>query len=657
MKALSTPGMAYDELPCAWLQLDERGLITDLNRALVTLVGLSREALMGRPFDALLSGPSRMLYQSYLQPLLRMHGNVEEIGLTLRRPGDGNTVDVLFYSARMMAPQPDGQAPTATDPSRTQVLLAQINRRRDIEAQMLRIKRAADQSPGLIFQLMQLPDGRQHFPYVSEAVRELYGVTAEDARDSAQALFAQVEPDDLQRMSQGMAAAAAAGQHWTGSFRVRRGAAGQRWHEMHGTPRALANGVIVWHGHIADVTEHRQLERALAERQAADQLNRMRSDFLARVSHELRTPLNGIVGFAQLLARDAPDNLTAVQRDRLDVLTLSSQHLLQLVNQLMDMASIDALQSAFEVSPVALEVSLQEALHLVRALADERGVQLRPPLLGSAQVLVMANPLRLRQVFVNLLGNAIKYNRPGGHVALQVDCVDDIVRVAVADSGIGLTAAQIEALFQPFNRLGAEHSSTEGSGLGLVITRHLLSLMGGSLSVDSEAGVGSTFTMQLSRVPGDATFASATPSIASRACLAPAACGELLYVEDNLVNVLLMEAIVGLRPRCRLRVASSGAEALDLLRQPGWRPDLILLDMQLPDVSGEALLQQIRQQPGLRAVPALVVSASSQGDDVRAALAAGFADHWMKPLDVDDTLAQLDRWLAPDRTYSGLAPH
>jgi CheY-like chemotaxis protein len=316
----------------------------------------------------------------------------------------------------------------------------------------------------------------------------------------------------------------------------------------------------------------------------------------------------------------------------------------------MDMASIDAVQSAVEMSPVTLEQSLQEAMHLVRALADERDVQLQPPAADSAAVRVLAHPLRLRQVFVNLLGNAIKYNRPGGHVALRVACIGDAVRISVADSGKGLTTAQRDALFQPFNRLGAEHGNVEGSGLGLVITRHLLSLMGGSISVDSQPGVGSTFTVQLSRVRGDvAPEPAAAPAPAARVAAAPAACGDLLYVEDNPVNVLLMEAIVGMRPQCRLRVASSGAEAMDLLRQPGWRPDLLLLDLNLPDMSGQALLQQIRLQPGLSAVPALVVSATSQGDDLRIALAAGFADHWMKPLDVDGTLVQLDRWLAPDR--------
>jgi CheY-like chemotaxis protein len=377
------------------------------------------------------------------------------------------------------------------------------------------------------------------------------------------------------------------------------------------------------------------------------------------------------------------------------VVLSSGQHLLQLVNQLLDIASIDAGQSAFEVAPLTLATTLREAADLVRGVAGQREVALHAPAAGTASVQVLGNALRLRQVFVNLLGNAIKYNRPGGQVSVQVLAGDEAVEVQVVDTGCGMSPDQLQGLFEPFNRLGAQNSCTEGTGLGLVITQHLLSLMGGGIEACSQPGQGSTFTVQLRRVH-PATPALPAPASAHGAhgahgehgaqgsdgtkgthstqatqathgthgnqpgeppahALAgkleqPAgrqARGKVLYVEDNPVNAVLMEAIVGLRPQCTLRTARDGAQAMALLQQGDWLPALMLVDMHLPDTTGQALLQALRQQqPALRMVPAVMVSAAAGSDDVRAARAAGFSDYWVKPLDVDHTLAELDRWLA-----------
>jgi len=627
--------LMLDPLPCPRLRLDARGGIVAVNAALCRLVGVPAEQVQGQAFDSLLTVAARVLYQSYLQPLLQLHGHVEEFSLSLKAAG-GEPVDVLVYTSR--AVEGDG----------IDMVLATIRQRRRIEDEMLRIKRAADQAPGLIFQLMRLPDGSQHFPYASEAIRHLYGVTAEAARATAENVFQHIDRDDRQAVDAAMCAAARQGQDWRGSYRVRLADGTLHWHEAQATPRQLANGVTLWHGHVADVTHRRSMESAVADKRAMERDLQARSEFLARVSHELRTPLNGILGFAQLLATDRADNLSAEQRDRLAVVRSSGQHLLDLINEVLDVTRLEAGQLSIPMSPLALRPQLEHALHLVEAQAQAAGVELQP-LRCEPGLAAIANEQRLHQVLVNLLSNAIKYNRRGGTVLLSAAADVAGVRVAVQDTGLGLTLEQQSHLFQPFNRLGAERGSTEGSGLGLVISRHLLTLMGSDLVVHSQSGVGSTFSMHL-RTAGVTEASAATrtvpPSPAARAAPAPGADvlrANLLYVEDNPVNAILMEAIVGMRPGLRLRVAQDGADALrEAVAAP---PDLLLLDMHLPDTDGIALLHALRERPTLRDIPAVAVSAAARSEDIERARAAGFAAYWTKPLDVDQTLAEIDRLL------------
>ena len=642
--------------PCPTLYLDARGLVISASDSLCRLLDLDREAIENRPFDGLLTAASRVLFQSYLHPLLQLHGNVEEVSLALRAR-QGATVDVLFYSARVPGPATpsDTAGSAAAAAHEVQVILAPIRRRRGIEDEMLRIKRAADHAPGLIFQLMQLPDGRRHFPFVSEAVRRLYETTPEAAQASADALFGRVHGDDRHALLAALNAAADRGQDWTASYRVLLEGAELRWHELHCTPRELAGGVRVWHGHIADVTQRRAMEAALAERAAADRMAQVRSEFLARVSHELRTPLNGIIGFTQLLASDGADNLTAGQRERLGVVAASGQHLLQLVDQVLDITSVESLQAGVDLGPVGLARCTTEALALVCNQAAAAGIALDSAPVAD-DLIVIANGLRLRQVLVNLLSNAIKYNKPGGSAQLQVQVQAGTasVRLAVSDQGIGMTPQQQAELFQPFNCLGAQHTGVEGTGLGLVITRHLLTQMGSSLAVDSRAGVGSTLAFELPLHIGVGNPPALAPSAVKSANSAEPGSALLgkadgiqsrvLYVEDNPVNAVLMEAIIGLRPGVTLKVAPTGTSALQLL--DSWVPDLLLLDMHLPDMLGTALLTEIRRRFPQLGTPAVAVSAAARSDDISQALAGGFAAYWTKPLDIDRTLTELDRWLS-----------
>ncbi|MBC7705155.1 MAG: response regulator [Rhodoferax sp.] len=632
---------ALDRLPCGWLRMNAHGTVVTVNRALCRMLGSDAQSLQGRPFDSMLTRPSRVLYQSYLQPLLRLHGDVEEFSLAFDL-GAGQTLDTLIYCE---TPKLGRTAPGLN--AHTELIVVSLRKRRRIEDEMLRIKRAADHAPGMIFQLMQLADGSCHFPYTSEAIRRMYGVTSQQASESAERLLCFLSVAARAELSRSLREAAQAEADWHGAFEVALPGRPARWHEAMATPRRLANGVILWHGHCADVTERRELEAAATDRLALERMHQGRSEFLARVSHELRTPLNGILGFAQLLATDKSENLSAEQRARLEVLSSSSRHLLALVNEVLEVTSIEAGQLHIDLQSLELRPLLLRARSAVHAEANQAQVQLLP--LDCPEGLwVHSHAQRLHQVLVNLLSNAIKYNRATGTVQCVVMRDEQGVRLDVIDTGLGMSAEHRSALFQPFNRLGAENTAVPGNGLGLVITKHLLGLMGGNLTVRSELGQGSCFSvlMPASRdVVAASSVAVAEVAPAVQPVAATWACGRVLYVEDDAVNAILMTAVLGMRPRIQLQIATTGADALQAAQNQA--PDLLLLDMHLPDTNGIDLLAAMRKVDGMEAVPAVMVSAGARQQDIDRARASGFGGYWTKPLDVDKTLAAVDELLGP----------
>jgi signal transduction histidine kinase/CheY-like chemotaxis protein len=628
-----------DNLPCGWLRLSRQGQVIDASIESARLVGRPVAELVGRPLDELLTLPSRVVYQTHLLPLLQFSGDTAELSLVLKAHGDVPPLDVLVYTRR-------------GSEEHIEMLLAPIRQRRRIEDELVRVKRAADQAPMMVFQLVCEGAQPLRFPYASQSVRELYGCTPEEAGAAAEFVFGQLASTERGRVLQTLAAAESGrgSCHVQFSVAARRGdaEAGPRTHELVATPRRLAQGQTLWHGYIADITGRLRLEQQAAERVAAEQSARMRKEFLARASHELRTPLNAILGFAQLLGKDAEEALRPDQRQALAVLLSSGRHMLALVNRLLDLSRIESQALAPALQPLPLRAELEAAAQALQGQARARGlhVQLPDPV---HDVQVMAEPLALRQLLTNLVSNAVKYNRLGGRVELGWQCCGaQRVQVWVADSGQGLDEQQRLHLFEPFNRLGAERGGTEGSGLGLVLSRQLAQSLGGDIHVDSSPGVGSRFSFELALATGTAplqAIASLAPADTSAA--APAR-GTVLYVEDNEVNVLLMQAIVALRPGLELLVATHGAEAEHLCSSPGQPlPDLLLLDLNLPDTNGHELLVRLRACDGLAAVPALLVTAASEEEELRQPPPGqrGFDGCWVKPLDVDATLTAFDRLL------------
>jgi PAS domain S-box-containing protein len=384
-------------------------------------------------------------------------------------------------------------------------------------------------------------------------------------------------------------------------------------------------------GTVIDITELKRSEQARMEKEAAERANRAKSEFLSRVSHELRTPLNGVLGFAQLLALDAT-SLTAAQREQIGHLKRAGEHLLQIVNDMLDLASIEAGAMRLVPEAVMLGDVVEDAAALVRTMADERGIslQLLPP--QDTGLSVLADRTRLRQVLVNLLSNAVKYNRLQGNVRVSWKQEGNLGCLRVRDTGLGLKPQELAQLFQPFNRLGAEATTIGGTGLGLSITRRLMEAMGGQIDVSSTPGMGTQFRLSLPLAPPPLAL-----PLAPGAPVAPAAAATprrlLFYVEDNPTNVLLLKHALGLLgPQYRLEVATDGEQAL--ARLATLRPDLVLLDINLPGISGYEVLRQLDSVMNSSRPPCVAVSADAMPEELARAREAGFDDYWTKPLDL-----------------------
>jgi PAS domain S-box-containing protein len=404
-----------------------------------------------------------------------------------------------------------------------------------------------------------------------------------------------------------------------------------------------------------DVTERHQAQAVALEGQRLAQLKRTQSEFLARVSHELRTPMNAVLGFSQLMVYDASDPLSERQAERLRRIESAGRHLLALIDDVLDLARIDVDRQPLADEPVSLDVLARESMDWVDEQARAAGIRLRlaRPLVAGR---VRADPRRLGQVLINLLTNAIKYNRPQGWVEVgslargQAEDGEGPAEWAlvVRDSGRGLKPEAQQRIFEPFNRLGAELEGIAGTGIGLAIVRQLTERMGGSIELLSEVGVGSEFRIWL---PADQEATRAAPldelpALVRTAAPTPAGSEQLrlLCIEDNLTNQLLVRELLALRPAVALSCADNGragiAQALLL------RPDVVLLDMQLPDLHGSEVLRALRRSPELAHCVIIALSANAMPSDVEAARALGFDDYWTKPIEVARFLRGIDRLLA-----------
>jgi len=369
----------------------------------------------------------------------------------------------------------------------------------------------------------------------------------------------------------------------------------------------------------------RRVELAVAEaeraREAAVAANQAKSEFLSRMSHELRTPLNAVVGFAQLMESDQEHALGPRHRRWIELVRQAGWHLLEMINDILDLSRIESDRLELRAEALCLQPLLEQTLAMVERLAAQRQVTVTLVPAGAA-LSVLGDATRVKQIVTNLLSNAVKYNVDNGRVEILCRAVGGRVEIEVRDTGLGMSAAQLEQLFQPFNRLGREHTELQGTGIGLVISRRLAEMMGGRLQASSEAGKGSSFVLTLPRADGGQAVRSEFGAL-DRGPVEEAQ-RDVLYVEDNAINAELLRGILAQRPAIRLEVLTTGLGALAAARAQA--PDLILLDLHLPDIHGLDVLRRLKAEPACASIPVVVVSADAMEAQVDAALRTGAVD-------------------------------
>jgi signal transduction histidine kinase/ActR/RegA family two-component response regulator len=387
-------------------------------------------------------------------------------------------------------------------------------------------------------------------------------------------------------------------------------------------------------------------EEARVAKEDADRANRAKDEFLSRMSHELRTPLNAVLGFAQLLEMDQvdPDQLDSVQQ-----ILKAGRHLLELINEVLEIARIESGRISLSLEPVGVSDALQNVMDLVRPIAEKRGVVLRSDAPPEPNPYVQADRQRLTQVLLNLLSNGVKYNREGGTVAVRCrESAHGRFRIEVQDQGRGIPPDKIGRLFNPFDRLDAEQTDVEGTGLGLALSKHLVEAMGGSVDVESEVDVGSTFSVELALTTSPDGLYDAAGQVPQLPEASPGKPTTVLYIEDNPSNLRLVERLLAQRPSVRLLSAIQGGIGLDLAREH--RPDAILLDVHLPDIPGEEVLRRLREDPRTREIPVVVVTADATSGQRGKLLEAGARAYLTKPLDVKEFLGTVDGILSARST-------
>jgi PAS domain S-box-containing protein len=384
-----------------------------------------------------------------------------------------------------------------------------------------------------------------------------------------------------------------------------------------------------------DMTERRlaqDAERAAME--AVERAGRAKTAFLSGMSHELRTPLNAVLGFAQLLALD---DLQPHQRDAVAQITRAGEMLLGLVDELLDISRIEADRMTVSLEPIHVGALIQECVELAKPIADEHGVHVVAPPRNETDVYANADQQRLKQVVMNLLSNAINYNRPEGIVRVAVSVDGEWVRISTADTGPGIDPASLDRLFVPFERLVGHDSAIAGTGLGLALCKRLVDLMGGTITVESTPGEGSTFRVSLQRTEGPgldtAIEADAQPAVRPTATV--------LYIEDDLANLHLVEQVFSRVGNIEIMPAVQGRLGLELARTH--RPDLVLLDLHLPDMTGEDVAKALRADDATRAIPIVVLSADAYSSQRRRLLALGVDAYITKPFDVSEIMTLIAR--------------
>lgn len=398
----------------------------------------------------------------------------------------------------------------------------------------------------------------------------------------------------------------------------------------------VIDGVRYFVGVARDITERKLAEKALVETRELERANKAKSEFLSRMSHELRTPLHAIIAFSDLILYEK--NLDPGLKKHIEHINKAGDHLLTLVDDVLDLARIESGMLSVSIEPVNLKAVLEECYSLIKPITLDAGIGLSFD--TDVDFVVKANHTSLEQALLNLLSNAVKYNKQHGSVSVSCEVRENKrVRINVIDTGNGLSAEQQKQLFKPFERVGAEFTKVKGTGIGLTITRQLINMIGGVVGVKSEEGKGSTFWIEL-LLSDEQLSTEAGPEVSSSALTQKQQCKNIIYVEDDPVNAHLMTEIINKMSNHHLVIAKTGNEGLKLILE--LLPDVVLLDLGLPDMDGYELLEKMRAHPQAKKIPAIAMTAKAMMDDVERGEKAGFDDYIVKPARAAEIMKSID---------------
>ena len=664
----------YDLAPVGYCTVSEQGLILEANIAAATLLGMTRSSLVGQRFSRFIATSHQDSFYLYRKQLLAsgeqqgcepqmLKSDGTPVWVTLQATAENNTDGVSVLRVVMSDATERRQADDAI---------------RDSEERYRNLFNSMDEGFCVIEKIEGEAGGPLDFRYieVNPAFMAQSGMTGVVGKTIRQML--PYEPEEW-FVTYNRVCTTGIPIRFERSL-VTHGRVLELYAFRIGGPESRKVAVIfnnITKRRLAEA-ERERLDQALQDKNAdleratiiADKANRAKSDFLSSMSHELRTPLSAILGFAQLIESGSPPP-TPTQKRSVDQILHAGWYLLELINEILDLALVESGRLSLTQEPMSLAEVMQECRTMIESQADKRGISVRFPAL-EMPYFVRADRKRMKQIFINFLSNAIKYNRVGGTV--EVKCLEtnpERIRICVEDTGEGLSPEKIRQLFQPFNRLGQEANAEEGTGIGLVMAKRLVELMGGVIGVESTVGKGSTFWIEMDLMTERQTSEAAAQAQAQAQAQAVTQ-GQtqtqaqtvvraqvhtqlrtLLYVEDNPANLLLVENLMERRPDMRLLSAGDGNSGIKIAHAS--LPDVILIDINLPGINGIEVLKILVNDRATAHIPVLALSANAIPHDIDNGLRAGFFRYLTKPIKIDEFMATLDEALAFATSVSGRA--
>jgi PAS domain S-box-containing protein len=637
----------------ALMTTDPLGIISDVNQQMMALTGRTRDELIGAPCRDFFTDPVRA--DAAIKRVLT-ENKVSDYELTVRAANGEETV--VSYNA-------------ATFHNRDRKLQGVFAAARDVtaskkaETQLLESEARTKAILAAAVDAMIIIDASGTIESLNTAAEKLFGYTALDmVGQNVKMLMPapyKAEHDGYLHnyTTTGVKKIIGIGREVVG---LRKN--GETFQMDLAVSEVQTGGRRLFTGIVRDITERKRMDQALHEKNAelenarsvADKANLAKSDFLSSMSHELRTPLSAILGFAQLMEAGSPPPTPSQKKSIMQILK-AGWFLLELINEILDLATIESGKLALLLEPISLTEVVRECQTMIEPQAQKRGISVTFPQFEIAYF-VKADRTRVKQILINLLSNATKYNKAGGTVVMDFNPdTPGRIRICVKDSGEGLTSEQIANLFQPFNRLGKETGREEGTGIGLVVCKRLIELMGGVIGVESTVGKGSVFWIELTLTaepqPGAGAVEPEPTVVAQAQVQADAQLHTLLYVEDNPANLMLVKGIISRRPDIRLLSAIDGSRGIEIARAS--RPDVILMDINLPGISGIQALILLRADPATAHIPVMALSANAMPQDIEKGLAAGFFRYLTKPIKVNELLTTLDVALNFAETQSARA--